>query len=306
MTAISPLVRSSISGPPAGQREATSAAPREPSAAGGAHRSAIGVRMIVNDLPRHLVFGDGMGVGRAGGLAMQSAVAPGEGAMSAVISVDASTLEEVCAEVTHELGEVVACANYNAPGQIVIAGTARAVARAGETARERAKAGGSARTSSIPLKVSAPFHSALMRPAAEAIARELGGITVAPLAFPVVANFDAVPNTDPARVKDLLVRQVDGAVRWEQAVRVMAEAGVTHALEIGPGKVLAGLGKRIAALLHGDPHQGRELWPREPERLGRDRDRRRQRRGHGDAHDRRFRFRRGGVERGDPQQERRR
>jgi [acyl-carrier-protein] S-malonyltransferase len=189
---------------------------------------------------------DAVRIVRARGRAMQSAVPQDQGSMAAIIGIDASKLEELCNEISRELGEVVSCANYNAPGQIVIAGTARAVTKASEVARERAKSEGNTRTSSIPLRVSAPFHCSLMRPAAETVARELEGVAIKPLSFPVVANFDARPNTDPERVKELLVRQVDGAVRWEQAVRHMADAGVSHAIEIGPGKVLAGLGKRIA------------------------------------------------------------
>lgn len=182
---------------------------------------------------------------RARGRAMQGAVPPGEGAMAAIMGLEASRLEAICREVeeaTDAEGRpygVVSCANFNAPGQIVIAGAARAVARASERAgEEKGKA--------IPLKVSAPFHCALMAPAATALAAEFDKVTVSPLAFPVVANVDARPNTEPGRVKELLVRQVDGAVRWEQAVRLVHNEGVTHAIEIGPGKVLAGLGRRIA------------------------------------------------------------
>jgi [acyl-carrier-protein] S-malonyltransferase len=163
------------------------------------------------------------------------------------MGVEATTLEKVCAEVSAELGDVVSCANYNAPGQVVIAGTARAVQTASDIARARAREeGANTRSSSIPLKVSAPFHCALMRPAAIVVAEELSKIAVKPLDFPVVANVDARPNHDPQRVKELLVRQVDGAVRWEQAVRLMHLEGVSHAIEIGPGKVLAGLCRRIA------------------------------------------------------------
>lgn len=188
-----------------------------------------------------LTLEDAVRIVRARGRAMQGAVPPGHGAMVAIMGLEPARLEALCAEVEAELGagEVVSCANFNAPGQIVIAGTAKAVARAGERAgEEKGKA--------IPLKVSAPFHCALMRPAAAVVAEQLEEVEVKPLAFPVVANVDARPNTEPSRVKDLLVRQVDGAVRWEQAVRLMSAEGVTHALEIGPGKVLAGLGKRIA------------------------------------------------------------
>ena len=175
---------------------------------------------------------------RARGRSMQDAVPPGEGAMAAIMGVDATKLEAI-GERAQEGTEVVSCANFNAPGQIVIAGSAPAVARASEMASaEKGKA--------IPLKVSAPFHCALMQPAATLLASELAKVTVAPLAFPIIANIDAQPNQDPARVKDLLVRQVTGSVRWEQALVMMKERGVTRALEIGPGKVLAGLAKRCA------------------------------------------------------------
>jgi [acyl-carrier-protein] S-malonyltransferase len=173
---------------------------------------------------------------RARGLAMQEAVPPGTGAMSAIVGVERARLEALCDEASQ--GEVVSAANFNAPGQIVIAGHAGAVARAGELASQ---AGGRA----IALKVSAPFHCALMAPAARALDAELARVRVAPLRFPVLANADGRPNRDAARVKDLLVRQVDGVVRWEDGVRSMVAEGVTHALEIGPGKVLAGLFKRI-------------------------------------------------------------
>jgi [acyl-carrier-protein] S-malonyltransferase len=171
------------------------------------------------------------------GKAMQEAVPPGAGAMAAIMGVDAARLEALCAEASGD--EVVSCANFNAPGQIVIAGHAAAVARASElVSTEKGKA--------IPLKVSAPFHCALMAPAATVVERELGKTSVTPLAFPVIANVDAAPNTEPDRVKSLLVRQVTGCVRWQQAMVLMKERGVTHALEIGPGKVLAGLMKRCA------------------------------------------------------------
>jgi [acyl-carrier-protein] S-malonyltransferase len=188
---------------------------------------------------------DAVRIVRTRGRAMQDAVPPGVGAMAAIMGLDAARLETLCREVEAERdpsGEsygVVSCANFNAPGQIVIAGHAKAVARVSERAAEE-------KGKSIPLKVSAPFHCTLMAPAAKVVADELAKIEIRPLAFPVVANVDARPNSDPGRVKDLLVRQVDGAVRWEQAIRVMHLEGVTHAIEIGPGKVLAGLGKRIA------------------------------------------------------------
>jgi [acyl-carrier-protein] S-malonyltransferase len=188
---------------------------------------------------------DAVRIVRARGRAMQEAAPPGSGAMAAIMGLDASRIERICHDVASDKDAegnaygVVSCANFNAPGQVVIAGTRRAVARASSLAgEEKAKA--------IPLKVSAPFHCALMAPAAVAVANELDKTAIGPLAFPVVANVDARPNTEPSRVKELLVRQVDGAVRWEQAVALMHMEGVTHAIEIGPGKVLAGLARRIA------------------------------------------------------------
>jgi [acyl-carrier-protein] S-malonyltransferase len=184
-----------------------------------------------------LALEDAVRLVRARGLAMQEAVPAEVGAMAAVMGLEPDKVEAIC-EAARQ-GEVVQSANFNAPGQIVIAGHAAAVLRASEkVAAEKGRA--------IPLKVSAPFHSALMAPAARVVERELGKVEVRPLAFPVVANFDARPNQEVGRVKELLVRQVDGAVRWEASVRLMAEEGITHALEIGPGKVLAGLVKRIA------------------------------------------------------------
>ncbi|HEX8793503.1 MAG TPA: ACP S-malonyltransferase [Polyangiaceae bacterium] len=184
-----------------------------------------------------LTLEDAVRLVRARGRAMQEAVPAGTGAMSAVMGVEQEKLESLCRQATN--GEVVSPANFNAPGQIVVAGHAAAVARLGElAAAEKGRV--------IPLKVSAPFHCALMAPAALVVANELERAKVQPSKFPIVANFDAQPNADAARVKELLVRQVDGPVRWEASVRLMAERGVTHALEIGPGKVLAGLVKRIA------------------------------------------------------------
>lgn len=173
---------------------------------------------------------------RARGLAMQNAVAAGVGAMSAILGFDRGRLEAICAQARQ--GEVVEAANFNAPGQVVIAGHVGAVIRAGElVVAQNGRA--------VALNVSAPFHCSLMAPAARALEAKLAGVSVAPPLCPVVANFDAKPNTDARRVKDLLVQQVDGPVRWEESVRFMASHGVTHALEIGPGKVLAGLVKRI-------------------------------------------------------------
>jgi [acyl-carrier-protein] S-malonyltransferase len=184
-----------------------------------------------------LTLEDAVRLVRARGRAMQDAVPPGTGAMSAIMGIEPARLDAMCREASN--GGACSPANFNAPGQIVIAGSAAAVARVGElVTSEKGRA--------IPLKVSAPFHCALMAPAARVVETELERVEVRPPRFPIVANFDATPNTDAARVKELLVRQVDGPVRWEESVRAMAAQGVTHALEIGPGKVLAGLVKRTA------------------------------------------------------------
>lgn len=174
---------------------------------------------------------------RLRGLAMQAAVPAGAGSMAAIMALDAAAVSELCAEAAR--GEVVSAANYNAPGQIVIAGHTGAVERVRELVAAR---GGKA----VMLKVSAPFHCALMRPAAQELRQALAAVTLRPLAFPVIANVDAAPNVDPDRARELLVQQVDAPVQWVKSIERMAEEGVTHALEIGPGKVLAGLVKRIA------------------------------------------------------------
>jgi [acyl-carrier-protein] S-malonyltransferase len=179
---------------------------------------------------------DAVRVVRARGLAMQDAVPPGTGAMIAIMGIDVEKLSGMCEKAAQ--GQVVSPANFNAPGQVVVAGHAAAATRLAELV---AAEGGRV----VPLKVSAPFHCALMAPAARVVAEKLERVVVKAPLFPVVANVDARPNRDAGRVKDLLVRQVEGAVRWDDTVRFTAGAGVTHALEIGPGKVLAGLAKRI-------------------------------------------------------------
>ena len=183
-----------------------------------------------------LTLEDAVRVVHLRGQAMQEAVPQGHGAMAAVLGGDDTQVSELCVEAAQ--GEVLQPANFNSPGQIVVSGTAGAVARAVELAPGK-------KLKAIPLKVSAPFHSALMAPAARAVDAVLGKITIGKLAFPVIANVDAQPNQDSGRVRELLVRQVDGAVRWQESVAFMAHAGVSDALEIGPGKVLAGLVKRI-------------------------------------------------------------
>ena len=184
-----------------------------------------------------LSLDDAVRLVRARGRAMQDAVPPGTGAMAAIVGMDPGRVEALCVEAAR--GDVVAPANYNAPGQIVIAGHAGAVARAAALVV-------AAKGRVIPLNVSAPFHCSLMAPAASILERHLAVVTIENPRFPIVANFDARPNSAAARVRELLVRQVDGAVLWEASIRYMVASGVTRALEIGPGKVLAGLVKRIA------------------------------------------------------------
>jgi len=184
-----------------------------------------------------LDLADGVRVCRLRGRAMQEAVPAGEGAMSAIMGMEGDIVADICAQATSE-GALVSPANFNAPDQTVIAGHAAAVGRAGVLARARG-------AKVIPLKVSAPFHCALMAPAREQLAAALGNVTFRAPAFPVLANVDAEPKTDAAGLRDALVRQVDSPVQWRRSIERMAELGVSHALEIGPGRVLAGLVKRI-------------------------------------------------------------
>jgi [acyl-carrier-protein] S-malonyltransferase len=181
---------------------------------------------------------------RLRGEAMQRAVAPGTGAMAAVVGGDAAAVEQLCTDVQLESegALVVSPANFNAPGQVVIAGHAAAVERAAVLAKDR-------KLKTIPLKVSAPFHCSLMAPAAAVLDRALAEIEFGVFRFPVVSNVEAVPNSDPSRVRELLVKQVAGAVRWQETLEWMARHGVGAAWEIGPGQVLAGLAKRTTPSL---------------------------------------------------------
>jgi [acyl-carrier-protein] S-malonyltransferase len=178
---------------------------------------------------------------RLRGEAMQRAVPSGTGSMAAIVGGDASAVEELCAEARRQLGDgrVVSPANYNAPGQIVIAGHSDGVELASRLAGER-------RLKSIALKVSAPFHCALMAPAAAEVERALKDIELRAPSFPIVANVDARPNASPEGVRERLVLQVAGAVRWQESMEWMQARGVAAALEIGPGKVLAGLARKAA------------------------------------------------------------
>jgi [acyl-carrier-protein] S-malonyltransferase len=183
---------------------------------------------------------DAVRVVHARGRAMQAAVPEGTGGMAAIMGGDAEAVRALCAAAAE--GEVLEPVNFNAPGQTVVAGHATAIARAVGLAGTRNLKG-------VPLKVSAPFHSSLMQPAALAVEQALAGISVSEPRFPVVSNVDAAPNSDQGRIPGLLIRQVDHPVLWEQSVRRLVELGATHALEIGPGEVLARLSKRIAKTL---------------------------------------------------------
>ena len=175
--------------------------------------------------------------------AMQEAVPQGEGAMAALLGLDEAAAVDACAEAAQ--GEVVSAANLNSPGQIVIAGARAAV----ERAMAAAKARGAKRAVLLP--VSAPFHCALMKPAAERLQQRLVDIEVRVPAIPVLNNVDVAVETDPARIKDALVRQAYSPVRWIETVQEIARGGATHVFECGPGKVLAGMTKRIEGSLQG-------------------------------------------------------
>ncbi|GIX09611.1 ACP S-malonyltransferase [Elioraea sp.] len=174
---------------------------------------------------------------RLRGEAMQRAVPPGAGAMAALLGVEPDQAAAICAEAAD--GEVVEVANDNGGGQVVISGAAAAV----ERAIARAKARGVKRA--LPLPVSAPFHCALMAPAADAMAEALAANPPRAPAVPVVANVTARPARDPVEIRDLLVRQVTATVRWRESVTAMRAEGVDTVVELGAGKVLAGLVKRI-------------------------------------------------------------
>jgi [acyl-carrier-protein] S-malonyltransferase len=187
-----------------------------------------------------LSFADALRTVRRRGRYMQEAVPLGEGAMAAILGLDEEGVTRACADTMAELaGRVVTPANLNAPGQVVIAGHADAVARAGERAKEL----GAKRA--IALAVSAPFHCALMKPAEDRLAPELRAIAASDPRIPVVANVDAEPKRDAAAAIDALIRQVSSPVRWEQVVRRLIADGATTFVELGPGAVLAGLIKKI-------------------------------------------------------------
>jgi [acyl-carrier-protein] S-malonyltransferase len=173
--------------------------------------------------------------------AMQDAVPVGVGAMAAVLGVDDTQVRALCAAVAQ--GEVVEPVNFNAPSQVVIAGHKGAV----ERACAEAKRFGAKRAVTLP--VSAPFHSSLLAPARERLRERLAGVAIAAPQVPVIHNVDVAAHTDPAAIRDALARQAAGPVRWTETIAAMAADGVTHVVECGPGRVLAGLTRRIVGSL---------------------------------------------------------
>ena len=186
-----------------------------------------------------LELADALRLVRARGQAMQRAVPVGEGAMAAILGLGAEETAALASDAASETGGVCQLANLNAPGQIVIAGAAAAVQVAVKLAGER----GARRA--IPLPVSAPFHCALMAPARGEMAPLIRDVPMADPLVPVVCNVDAAEVTTAEAARDALVRQIDGAVRWSDSVALIASRGVERLVEIGPGKVLSGLGRRI-------------------------------------------------------------
>jgi [acyl-carrier-protein] S-malonyltransferase len=182
-------------------------------------------------------FADALRLVEFRGQAMQAAVPAGTGAMAAILGLDDEAVRAACAESAQ--GAVVSAVNFNSPGQVVIAGEKAAV----ERAIEACKAKGAKRA--VPLPVSVPSHCALMRPAADRLAERLAGIAVAAPALPVVHNVDVASHSDPAAIRRALVAQLHSPVRWVECVQALKARGATRLVECGPGKVLAGLTKRI-------------------------------------------------------------
>lgn len=190
-----------------------------------------------------LGFADGVRLVRLRGDYMQAAVAEGDGAMAAILGLEDAKVEAICAEAAQ--GDVVAAANYNSSGQVVIAGSKAAVERAialcSDAGAKRA----------VPLPVSVPSHCALMKPAAEKLAVAMDSITLKPTRYPVIQNVDATAHDDVDTVKVRLLEQLYSPVRWSMSVSGMADQGVATLIECGPGKVLTGLAKRIDRRLKG-------------------------------------------------------
>jgi len=187
---------------------------------------------------RAMNFSDAVRTVRLRGEFMQEAVPAGKGAMAAILGLEADEVEEICRLAAQ--GEVVSPANFNSPWQVVISGHTKAVSRAVEKALEK----GAKKT--VMLAVSAPFHCSLMKPAAERLEEALQEVPVYDIRTPVISNADAQPYPSKERIKDLLVKQVNHPVRWEESMREMIKKGIKTVMEIGPGKVLTGLMRRIS------------------------------------------------------------
>ena len=186
-----------------------------------------------------LTFADAVKTVRSRGRFMQEAVPPGEGAMAAVLGLSSEGAAKACADAAAETGAVVSAANFNSPEQTVISGAVTAVERAGALAKER----GAKRV--LPLPVSAPFHCALMQPAQDRLADLLRGLTFSNARAPVAVNVDADLMTQAEMLRDALIRQVTGAVRWVESMRLLIAQGPAQFVEVGPGKVLCGLMRQI-------------------------------------------------------------
>ncbi|MGI6606381.1 MAG: ACP S-malonyltransferase [Peptococcia bacterium] len=186
-----------------------------------------------------LTIPEAVGLVRQRGIFMQEAVPPGQGTMAAIIGLSIEDVQAVCAEIAREGAEVVEPANFNCPGQVAIAGHVGAVQRAMELAKER----GAKRV--VPLSVSGPFHSSLLQPASHRLAQVLEEVLISRPWVPVVANYTAGFTDDPQEIKENLVKQVCHAVLWQQSIEKLLTEGVNTFIEIGPGKVLSGLIKKI-------------------------------------------------------------
>ena len=194
-----------------------------------------------------IAFKDAVPLVRFRAEAMQSAVPVGTGGMAAILGLDDATVIKICAEASAASGGVVEAVNFNAPGQVVIAGASDAVTKACDLL----KAAGAKRA--LPLPVSAPFHSSLLQPASEKLQGYLANIEFKAPSIPVINNVDVEILNDPVAIKDALVRQAAKPVRWQETIQAIAGQGITQVVECGPGKVLAGLTKRINDQVTGVP-----------------------------------------------------
>ena len=186
-----------------------------------------------------LDFNDAVRLVRKRGEYMQTAVPVGQGAMAAIIGLDDNAIVSICDEVARGGEGVVAAVNFNAPGQVVIAGDTSAV----ELATAKLKESGAKRA--MPLPVSAPFHTSLIKPAGERLAQAMADIAFSVPRVPVVLNVDAELHSDPEQIRHLLVEQIYSPVKWTSCIKAIIDSGANHLVECGPGKVLSGLNRRI-------------------------------------------------------------